>query len=970
MIEHSPEVRGIVEDSVVRYSRILGTVINSEVVNKDVKKREIVKNQRPSGRKRVQTAPQPFKPRKLGDRSLEALGKVQEDIQQLSRKLRKEFGITLSGEIDEKLKDLEDRGLSVEELEAIYEDIEREVKTASEPAYRLLQKEREHATREFGFYLLKEAGRALEALEKAKEKSNELDRDEERAANLDKEEDFLAAAQLRREISAKRQRVQDEMTAAKSVFRSIAFLTLVQKELLDWPSSQTRKAIGEELFMADLDPEFEKETLDNLVDLAFRGEKERLFLYITDQERRNEIDAALWYFLGALGHRVGIVESDRVEEEKWLQQMEAFIDQFPPLKQLREGEKLAVIKGGEASHGFKPTDPQKILDEEKGFSDRRKFRVVISKGQGNLYSLSTRNRMKAPVLALLVSKGMVAGWVTGYEKVGEKYQPVIAWIPEGKQLVHPYQVDASDPSNRNPFYGSIKDYRENRDVEVSPGAVFGEKSSKDGGQEVALRGKTTVEEGAHLTADINAEDTFFEGSAEVRNSTFENSYIFGKVSDSVLKNELVVWGEAVSNWPQVRNKRLAVFLEKTGEFLPGAYPIKEAEIRDILTYFRNEVIGHFDTKTGKWVEGLYERAIQDEDKRVKAIAETDTFLKSDFVRSLTAEQIWRYIHGKTRQYRDPDSDPSYYLQDSEVQKARGRVRKFVAEKLGEIEILAGGREPNALRQDEKFQELFNKVVELVTYANLFDPQSAEARRVFRRQGFFSRLEENLRKAVRGKYVLSDNRSRFEDFAFAKESHFLYLTDNALEVEFDALLWYLLVKLGHTVTVAGKAHPVLGDVSKEEIEQMIEGFKPLRTLKSEGKIVVISSGSDTYGTLLDRASDEFRAAFETSDLLISKGQGNLFTLSVHNRLKKPIAHLSLVKGMTARKVFNLPEGTPISPLIAWIEPGKTVRDSVTSHGTLTENQPKRAKDGGDHGQVSFGVRPVLEGFKPPWVEVYP
>jgi len=42
--------------------------------------------------------------------------------------------------------------------------------------------------------------------------------------------------------------------------------------------------------------------------------------------------------------------------------------------------------------------------------------------------------------------------------------------------------------------------------------------------------------------------------------------------------------------------------------------------------------------------------------------------------------------------------------------------------------------------------------------------------------------------------------------------------------------------------------------------------------------VIANGSDAPGTLLEECSTEFRACFESADLIIAKGQGNFETLN--------------------------------------------------------------------------------------------
>lgn len=95
---------------------------------------------------------------------------------------------------------------------------------------------------------------------------------------------------------------------------------------------------------------------------------------------------------------------------------------------------------------------------------------------------------------------------------------------------------------------------------------------------------------------------------------------------------------------------------------------------------------------------------------------------------------------------------------------------------------------------------------------------------------------------------------------------LYLADNAGEIVFDRLLIETLPV--EKITVAVRGFPVINDATLEDAETA--GILRL--------VPVISNGSDAPGTVVEECSEEFRACFNSADLIIAKGQGNYETLS--------------------------------------------------------------------------------------------
>jgi uncharacterized protein with ATP-grasp and redox domains len=117
---------------------------------------------------------------------------------------------------------------------------------------------------------------------------------------------------------------------------------------------------------------------------------------------------------------------------------------------------------------------------------------------------------------------------------------------------------------------------------------------------------------------------------------------------------------------------------------------------------------------------------------------------------------------------------------------------------------------------------------------------------------------------------------------AQSKSLLYLGDNAGEIVWDKILIEELVETFDVdITYAVRGFPILNDVTMEDA--YFVGMDKL--------VHVISNGFDAPGTLLGRCSEEFFKHYQTSDLILSKGQGNYESLSEENR---PIFFLLNVK----------------------------------------------------------------------------
>lgn len=125
------------------------------------------------------------------------------------------------------------------------------------------------------------------------------------------------------------------------------------------------------------------------------------------------------------------------------------------------------------------------------------------------------------------------------------------------------------------------------------------------------------------------------------------------------------------------------------------------------------------------------------------------------------------------------------------------------------------------------------------------------------------LEGNLKEQIHTffKKSLKINHSEILRKELEKASSVLYLGDNAGEIFFDRLFIETLNHPNLTFVTRGAA--VINDITIEDAKQM--------NIHKYAK--VISNGYDAPSTLLNYCSEEFLKAYNKSDLIISKGQGN-------------------------------------------------------------------------------------------------
>ncbi len=129
-------------------------------------------------------------------------------------------------------------------------------------------------------------------------------------------------------------------------------------------------------------------------------------------------------------------------------------------------------------------------------------------------------------------------------------------------------------------------------------------------------------------------------------------------------------------------------------------------------------------------------------------------------------------------------------------------------------------------------------------------------------------------------------------ALKKASTVLYLGDNAGEIVLDKLF---IETINHpNLYFATRGGNIINDITLEDAVRV--GMDKVAK--------VISNGYDAPSTMLNRCSDEFRSVFDSADLIISKGQGNLEGL-IGNR-KKSIFFLLMVKCYVIGEILGTEE----------------------------------------------------------------
>jgi uncharacterized protein with ATP-grasp and redox domains len=137
------------------------------------------------------------------------------------------------------------------------------------------------------------------------------------------------------------------------------------------------------------------------------------------------------------------------------------------------------------------------------------------------------------------------------------------------------------------------------------------------------------------------------------------------------------------------------------------------------------------------------------------------------------------------------------------------------------------------------------------------------------QKIVSSSDAQINKEKKSLFALDKFTQKLEN-----SSTLLFLADNAGEIVFDRLLLETIHSLypSLAITVALRGRPILNDALLEDALSIhLDEFTTL-----------ITSGVPTPATVLSLATPQFLEVYETSDMIISKGQGNYEALSGEKR----------------------------------------------------------------------------------------
>ncbi len=209
--------------------------------------------------------------------------------------------------------------------------------------------------------------------------------------------------------------------------------------------------------------------------------------------------------------------------------------------------------------------------------------------------------------------------------------------------------------------------------------------------------------------------------------------------------------------------------------------------------------------------------------------------------------------------------------------------------------------PEFLEKARRAKDLETAITRLALAGNLIDAGAKT-----------NLSEKEIRGALAracGEPVVGSAKALFEEANRAKS--ILFLADNSGEIIFDRALIEALPT--GKITLGVRGFPVLNDATMEDA----------RAAGLCGIVPVIPNGSDAPGTLLEDCSPEFRTAFETSDLIIAKGQGNYESLHATKH------HIfSLLRVQVDRVAADI--GAPVGQMVIY-ERNRPARPGLQSKG---------------------------------------
>ena len=428
------------------------------------------------------------------------------------------------------------------------------------------------------------------------------------------------------------------------------------------------------------------------------------------------------------------------------------------------------------------------------------------------------------------------------------------------------------------------------------------------GDRVSLNGvtaKDTVFESNPLLSEVAAPITGLAVGSHIESSQFDCV----KVGSSTSLKSVVAKAIVIPAGCSISNKQLGI-------------PVRSSQIPQ---FFLNQLVSS-DYKAGVFTFGE-KRGLPDWDNLRRHVS---LHSKQELIERATRNPIARQaaINGVTELLELRRANGAHVIDALTAEELWGSIFQIVT-------LCTGNPDPYRRDKLNARQTAINLIAQfsdcdwlerlkLLIAANIIDYSSSRVVAKLRENPDYFNLV--LREAIHATLAI-DCFELFQSTVIeAEPKRIVWLIDNDGESVFDLWLIESLAEQGHQMTVVGKSEPAANDVTLDDLWDLaaLPHFQALREQTAVGNVHFISSGSNTVGTNLYQATAEFTNALLDADLVISKGQGNLFTTL---GLKKDAFYLLLSKGVTAERltgvVSNRNRG--IDGLILAYVPGETRLD---------------------------------------------
>ncbi|MFC1624390.1 GNAT family N-acetyltransferase [Candidatus Omnitrophota bacterium] len=190
----------------------------------------------------------------------------------------------------------------------------------------------------------------------------------------------------------------------------------------------------------------------------------------------------------------------------------------------------------------------------------------------------------------------------------------------------------------------------------------------------------------------------------------------------------------------------------------------------------------------------------------------------------------------------------------------------------------------AYEMAERSEDPIETALRISTIGNSLDlvDSHAQAETLTDRAYLSQELEQEIGK---GEFWRHEHVAKLMNKISNGSKNIVFVFDNAGEDVLDFILIKELLKLGHTITLAGKSAPAANDTTRDDLAELIEDER-IRGLLGDDieRVKLIDTGTMVQGTDLMRISEGFHSAWNEADLIIFKGQSNYLTVRDYNPTK--------------------------------------------------------------------------------------